>query len=573
MKKLTNEIIYRGYARKSTESEDRQALSIESQVSEDIKIASMHSVTLDESNILRESKSAKNAFARPVFEQLIKSIEDGEVQGIVAWHANRLSRNAIDAARLVDLFDQGKLIEIVTQQQVFRNTPQDKFMLTLFCSQAKMENDNKSIDVRRGLLKKCEMGYPPGVAKVGYVNDYGEKGKRSILPDRERFELVKKLWEMFLTGKYSVRKLLEYSDKTLGLRTIQRNKEGGKPVKLSRIYDMLKDPFYAGFFYAKDEHGTPVRYSVNSSVPRMITEEEYWRVQAMLGRQGRPRPSVNKQTFAYSGLTRCGSCGGSVVAEHKHQLICPVCKKKFAYPNKTQCPGCCTDIDKMDNPTYLHYIYYHCSKKRSPDCPERSVWEEDIDEFMANHTQNKLQISPALRDWCLSNFEEILVEQKKTKLDIQLSWERELGKKQKEYDELLKMKMRGAIDDDDFLRLKTTIKAEIEQAEKASAGIHGISTEKILDEARRTFNLMVEIADIFKNGGYEEKTDALSELGSNLTLKDKILNVRNKKLIEILENGLFEAREINKAFEPRNSEADKDKTEVFTSVCPTLLRW
>ncbi|MEI6479610.1 MAG: recombinase family protein [bacterium] len=571
MQKQTYEIVYRGYARKSTEAEDRQALSIESQVSEDIKIAAGHNIVLSELDILRESKSAKNAFGRAIFEELVKSIEDGKVQGIIAWHANRLSRNAIDAARLIDLFDKGNLLEIVTQQQVFRNTPQDKFMLTLFCSQAKMENDNKSIDVRRGLLKKCEMGYPPGVAKVGYVNDYGEKGKRCILPDSERFELVKKLWEMFLTGKYSVRKLLEYSDKTLGLRTIQRSKEGGKPIKLSRIYEMLKDPFYAGFFYAKDEHGTPVRYLVNRSVPRMITEAEYWRVQAMLGRQGRPCPSVNKQSFAYTGLTRCGSCGGAVTAEHKYQLICSSCKKKFAYPNKTQCPGCCINIDKMDKPVYLHYIYYHCTKRRKPDCPEGCVQEGYIDGFMAKHAEEKLQISPALRDWCLNHFEEILADQKKTKLDIQLSWERELGKKQKEYDELLKMKMRGTIDDDDFLRLKATIKGEIEQAEKTLSSANGISTEKVLDEARRTFNLMVEIADIFKNGGFEEKTNALSELGSNLTLKDKILNVRNKKLIEILENGLFEAREINKAFEPRNSEAGKDKTEVFASVCPTLL--
>ncbi|NUQ57256.1 MAG: hypothetical protein HUT38_02095 [Candidatus Paceibacter sp.] len=163
------------------------------------------------------------------------------------------------------------------------------------------------------------------------------------------------------------------------------------------------------------------------------------------------------------------------------------------------------------------------------------------------------------------------MDQKKTELDIRLSWERERSKKQKEYDELLKMKMRGSIDEDDFLRLKQTIKGELEQIEKALSSKSG-TVENTLDEAKRAFNLMAEIADIFKNGGFEEKTDALSELGSNLTLKDRQLSVRNKKLIEILENGLFAAREINEAFEPANTQADKDKTEVFASVCPTLLR-
>jgi len=114
---------YKVYARKSSEDEDRQILSIESQVDEIKKITEIHKINLEDKDILPESKSAKVPYTRPVFEGLIKLIEKGEAQGIIAWHPNRLSRNAIDAARLIDLFDRGLLIEIVTQQQVFRNTP------------------------------------------------------------------------------------------------------------------------------------------------------------------------------------------------------------------------------------------------------------------------------------------------------------------------------------------------------------------------------------------------------------------------------------------------------------------
>src|SRR3989344_840309 len=96
-------------------------------------------------------------------------------------------------------------------------------------------------------------------------DDYGKKGNRKIFVDPDRFDLVKDVLLTFLTGRYSVRKLLEYSDKKLRLTTIERKKEGGKPIKLSRLYEMLKDPFYAGFFYAKNENGVNTRYEVSGS--------------------------------------------------------------------------------------------------------------------------------------------------------------------------------------------------------------------------------------------------------------------------------------------------------------------
>ena len=274
------------YPRKSSEAEDRQALSIESQIAENTKIALQHGVTVSDEYILSESKSAKDPFCRPEFEKLIGMVESKKIQGIVAWHANRLSRNAIDAARLIHLMDQGKLSEIITQQQVFRNTPQDKFMFTLFCSQAKMENDNKGIDVKRGLRKRREQGFMPGMAKIGYLNDFGKKDSCTVLMDPQRFPLVQEMLEMFITGKYSVRGLLAHASNTMALRTVQRKKEGGNRIQLSHFYKILKDPFYAGFFYANDEHGNKVRYEVNSVVPRAITEAQYWQIQAMLGRRG-----------------------------------------------------------------------------------------------------------------------------------------------------------------------------------------------------------------------------------------------------------------------------------------------
>jgi DNA invertase Pin-like site-specific DNA recombinase len=153
------------YCRKSSEDEDRQVISNESQENELEPIAKRDRLTIRDK--IKEEASAKVAGTRPRFNEMVRRIKKGEANAILCWHLNRLSRNATDAAVLVDLMDQGKLSEIRTPGQAFRNTPGDKFLITLFCSQAKLENDNKSVDVKRGLRAKASMGLYPGVAPMG----------------------------------------------------------------------------------------------------------------------------------------------------------------------------------------------------------------------------------------------------------------------------------------------------------------------------------------------------------------------------------------------------------------------
>ena len=88
---------------------------------------------------------------------------------------------------------------------------------------------------------------------------------------------------------------------------------------------------------------------------------------------------------------------------------------------------------------------------------------------------------------------------------------------------------------------------------------------------------MTEIEDTLKNGTPAEKKDVLYELRSNLTLKEKKLNISNRKSINAFAECILRAKLENKAFEPKNTFPDlidkdsKEKTEVFASVIPTLL--
>src|SRR5579859_3686683 len=149
------------YARKSTEEEDKQALSIESQVREMTQLAEREGLYIAE--IKRESHSSKEVGQRAIYNELLQEIREGKFNGILTWAPDRLSRNAGDLGAVVDLIDQGKLVDIRTYTQRFTNNPNEKFMLMILGSQAKLENDQKVINVKRGLRAWCEQGWRPGV--------------------------------------------------------------------------------------------------------------------------------------------------------------------------------------------------------------------------------------------------------------------------------------------------------------------------------------------------------------------------------------------------------------------------
>ena len=560
-------VTFRAYARKSSEQEERQALSISSQTEWIQKSIQDCGIALDENeDILTETKSAKKSYTRPVFGQLVEDIEKGKVQGIIAWHPDRLSRNAGDAGRLIDLFDEGKIKLIITNTQTFRNTPSDKFFFGMLCSQAKMENDNKGENVKRGLNKKAQMGYPPHMAKIGFLDDpAGQKGFKEWTVDPLRFPLIKRLLELYLTGRYSVPKLWFVARNELKLATIQRKREGGKLISRSQMYTILQDPVYAGFFY----HGG-TQHKLNEKLSRAITEDQYWTIQQMLGNKGKPKPQ--KYAGLYNYFMRDVN-GGSVTADHKQQLICSECKKKFAYLNKKSCPQCNMQIRRMNSPVYLHYIYYQSlAERKTPGIKALSVEEKKIDGILANYFERNLAISKELSAWCIKHVGEIADKELEDATERLKSHEERIKTLEQQLDRLLDIRLaRSNISPEEadmFSRKEEKIKAEL-----AALKIQkGQKSDDWLPKKEKQFNLAREIVSIFEGNNRNDKKEALATLGANLTLDGRKVGIYNAKSIEAFIAGLNAAKEENPEFEPTKTLADKDKTEVFASVCPTLLR-
>lgn len=339
----TEPVTYCLYARKSSEEDERQALSIDSQVKEMLEMATRDSLKVTE--IRRESHSAKASGMRPVFNGLIGDIRSGKFTGILTWAPDRLSRNAGDLGSLVDLMDQKSLKEIRTFGQRFSDSPSEKFLLMILCSQAKLENDNRGVNVKRGLRATLEKGLWPAVAPTGYLNENRTDRRGHLLLDPQRSSVLKKMFEKVAQDNYSGRQLHHWLKEEIKFTT-----RYGKPLSLSNIYTILKNTFYYGV----------VEYPVGSGKwytlkhEPIITKELFDKVQERLTRDGIERTTKD---FAFTRLMACGLCGSGITAEEKHK--------------------------KLKDGMIRTYVYYGCSRARDLHCKNTYCREEQIIEQIA----------------------------------------------------------------------------------------------------------------------------------------------------------------------------------------------
>ena len=293
----------------------------------------------------RESHSAKETGQRPVFNEIIEEIRQGKYNGILTWAPDRISRNAGDLGMVVDLMDAGSLKEIRTYGQRFSNNPNEKFLLMILGSQAKLENDNRGINVKRGLRTRVEMGLWPGVAPLGYLNQKLMDKKCQIAVDSARAPVVKKMFERVAYEHYSGRKIYNWLKFELNFHT-----RGNKPLTLSGIYRILDNPFYYGPFEFPRESGN---WYQGKHTP-LITQELFEKAQAQLKRDNIQRE--NKE-FSFTKLFSCGYCGSSICAEEKWKLL--------------------------KDGTSAHYIYYGCCRSKDRNCKNKYIREEElIDELL-----------------------------------------------------------------------------------------------------------------------------------------------------------------------------------------------
>ncbi len=297
---------YYVYARKSTEDEERQVMSIEAQLTEINEFARREGVKIAQTFI--ESKSAKKP-GRPVFNEMVGKIyESKEPIGILAWHPDRLARNSVDGGQIIYLIDIKRIVSLKFPTFWFEPTPQGLFMLQVAFGQSKYYSDNLSENVKRGIRQKIRRGEWATLAPTGYVNN---PKTRNIEPDPIKARILKKGFEEFADGKHSL-ETFRHRLYFLGLAS-----KVGKPIAKGAVQGILTSPVYIGLIPHKGE--------LHEGKFQPIVRKELWdRVQLELKRRSRPRNRKESYNFPFTGLFECGECGCMITAQYAKQ-------KKFIY--------------------------------------------------------------------------------------------------------------------------------------------------------------------------------------------------------------------------------------------------
>jgi len=281
------------YARKSTEDEDKQVLSIEAQLAELKEFAAKEKLEIVAS--FQEAKTAKEP-GRSVFGEMVSFLEKGKAQGIVSWNPDRLARNSVDGGKIIHLVDKGIIQSLKFPTHWFEPTPQGLFMLSIAFGQSKYYVDNLRENVKRGLRQKIRNGVWPGKAPVGYLNNPQTRG---IDVDPDKAPKVRKFFEQYATGEHTLASLRQWSiDNNLLSRSASK-------IQLSQISKTLRNVFYLCLMnYNGEIH--------EGKHQHLISKKLFDRVQEVLQEKGKPHKK-KKHSFPFLGLMKC-PCGAAITA-------------------------------------------------------------------------------------------------------------------------------------------------------------------------------------------------------------------------------------------------------------------
>ena len=489
------------YCRKSNESDEKQAFSLDDQHEVNKKLFDRYQL-IPVSDPYLESKSAKRR-GRTIFNQMIKEIEDGKYNVIVCWALNRLSRNAVDGAMLIELLDEGKLFCIVTAGKNYFNTSDDKLLMNIELGLAKKYSDDIWPSVERGMNSKVHRHWWPGKPKQGYLNiNDAVLGETIQIMDPERFPLLRNAIELIISGTPPTDAL-----KTLNndwkYRTRKTKNIGGKPLAESNFYKLLKDPFYFGKLVWNGQEST-----VHERVPRLLNEDEYWAIQKILGQKGVQRPKTALKV-PYRGLFKCACCKQTIVV----------------YPKSK----------KLADGTTITYLYTKRSKKgKHKNCKQQNVAlsliEPQIKEILSY-----VKISQRFYDWAIEWIKLDHEEQTTTRQSELSNNHKLIEEKNKALDSLLELRINGEIDKDTYQIKKTQYEKEINDLNLMERNIH-VQAKDWRTLAEKALYLARFASENFDTASAESKLDIMRSLGSNFLLDGSKLLVDIEKPFLIFKN-------------------------------------
>jgi site-specific DNA recombinase len=432
-------------------------------------------------------ETAKQA-GRTEFNNMIKFLKVNQnVKIILCEKTDRLYRNFKDYVLLEDLDLE---IHLVKEGEVISRDSRShvKFIHGIKVLMAKNYIDNLSEETRKGMMEKAEQGHYPSRAPVGYDND---PETHHIKSDPGKAELVKKLFEWYGTGEYSL-KLLARKAYAEGLAY----RKTGNKLTPGTLEVILKNPLYYGEFRWGGKlykgHHEP-----------LITRELFERVQEVFTRLNKPR--VKKHEFAFAGLLKCGHCGCSLTAEKKIK------------------------------PSGRQYIYYRCTGFKG-NCGEPYMNEETLSEKLGEVVRN-IHIDDRILEWTKEALKLSHKDEKEYHQNMIDSLNKELSKIQGRTTKIYEDKLDGLISNDLWEELRVKYTRELERIQIALKA-HLNANQSYYDEGIRILELANKAYSLYLKQNHQERAKLLRTVLSNCSLKDGNLYPVYKKPFDMIAKGI-----------------------------------
>ena len=459
------------YARKSSESEERQILSIEAQLAELQEYSAKEKLEIVAS--FQEARTAKEP-GRTKFAEMLSFLQSGKAEGILSWHPDRLARNSIDGGQIVYLLDTGAIKDLKFPTFWFENTPQGKFMLNIAFGQSKYYIDNLSENIRRGHRAKLRRGVYPGSAPLGYLNNHRT---RDIDVDPERVQLIRKGFELYATGKYTLKQIAR-AFKDMALRS-----DKGNVLAVSCVQRMLSKSFYYGLFEFKGE-------TYQGTHEPIITKKLFDTCQEVMKNRGHIKTRKVEKTFPFRGLFTCGECKCAITAE----------------------------VQKGHN-------YYRCTKKREM-CSQKYVREETLTDQVKSFLQ-KVSLSSQDTEKVLRELDKDKQKAKESSRAVLQNLKSEITDIGVKLDKLLSAYLDEIISAEEYAAQKQKLLSHKVGCAEEIGEIESGSVSW-LEPARAFVKSLNQAAELVRSGDKSEITAFLKQIGSNHILFDKSVSFSPK---------------------------------------------
>ncbi len=463
------------YARKSTEEDDQQIMSIEAQLFELKEYARRERIEIVK--VFTEAKSAKKP-GRDQFAKMIEYIESSsESLGILAWHPDRLARNSVDGGKIIYLIDINRIASLRFPQFWFEPTPQGKFMLQVAFGQSKYFSDNLVENVKREVRQKIRRGEWLTLAPLGYVNNLKT---RNIEPDKVKSRVIKRAFEEYATGTYTLKSLADF---LADHGVVQKN---GTPLAKVSVVKMLTNRAYIGFIKHRGEWH-------NGNFEPILSPTLFEAVQKVLTSRKKPRKSKVALPFAFTGFAKCGECGCAITAQY------------------------------ATNRFGTRYTYYRCTKKNGK-CAQPYTEEK----VLAAQLQTLLQtVSLPLAE--IKGMEKQIDEWEKESIsargDVAQNLKEKIRANAEKLDKLVSVFLDGDIEREMYLQRKDLLMRE--KAGLLESETNFGQRRKNWVEPLRSFVLSLkQAADLEKTSNHLEWKKFFQKIGSNPEIKDKTVSIR-----------------------------------------------